>query len=420
MIKVDHENKAWRIGRAVIAIVLVILSAMTIVAAASGATYDVTIIDGDKSVTFSTTADSLSAVLKEAEITIDDNDVINTKEFTPGENSTIKINRGYNVTISFHGETFKTVGYKNVENVLTQEKLEIRDTDTLNCELNAKLSDGMKIIIENPITVKVKVDGEVIEADTYSANVETILSRLGIELGEEDIVKPDRKTTVKEDAVITVKRVTYKEVTKVETEPYGTTYKDNSSMYKGSEYVKSKGVNGEKEVVYKVKYVDGKKVDVETISETVIKKPVNRVVVRGTKNPTAGHKAASVSIGSKNIKTVSNFKLPEKYSIDKNLVPTSYSHKFTGPATAYHGGYRTSTGKIPEPGYVAVDPKIIPYGSKLWIVSDDGKYVYGYAIAADTGGFAWNGSGTLVDLYFNSIPACYEFGRRNVTIYVLD
>ncbi len=420
MIKVNHENKAWLIARAVIAIVLVVMCAMTVVAAASGATYDVTIIDTGRSVTISTRAETLSHVLREADIETDDNDIVITDEFVPGEPSTIKINRGYNVTVSYHGETFKTVGYKNVANVIKQEKLDVTDTDTVSHSLDSRLEDGMIIIIENPIKVAIKVDGKVVKGSTFSADVETVLSRCGVTLGEDDIVKPERGTIIKKNTKITVCRVTYKEVTKTEKEPYGTTYKDTSKMYKGATYVKSRGVNGEKEVVYKVKYVEGEKVGAEAIAETITKKAVNQVVVRGTKKPTPGHTAASVTVGKKNIKTVSNFKLPSKYTIGENLVPTSYKQKFNGPGTAYNGGYRTSTGKVPEPGYVAVDPDIIPYGSKLWITSDDGRYVYGYAIAADTGGFTWNGSGTLVDLYFNSEAECFQFGRRAVTIYVLD
>ena len=420
MIKVNHENKAWIIARAVIAIVLVIMCAMTVVAAASGATYDVTIIDADRSVTFSTRAETLSHVLREADIETDDNDIVITDDFVPGEPSTIKINRGYNVTVSYHGETFRTVGYKTVANVIKQEELDVSEADTINYSPETKLTEGMIIIIENPITVKIKVDGEVIREETFSADVETVLSRCGVELGEDDIVKPERGTIVKKNTTIKVSRVTYKEVTRTEVEPYGTTYKDTSKMYKGATYVKSKGVNGEKDVVYKVKYVEGKKVDEEVVSEKITEKPVNQVVVRGTKKPEPGYKAASVKVGSKTIKTVSNFKLPAKYTIDENCVPTEYKQKFNGPGTAYHGGYRTSTGKIPEPGYIAVDPDIIPYGSKLWITSDDGRYVYGYAIAADTGGFTWNGSGTLADLYFDSTAECIQFGRRAITIYVLD
>jgi len=67
---------------------------------------------------------------------------------------------------------------------------------------------------------------------------------------------------------------------------------------------------------------------------------------------------------------------------------------------------------------VAVNPKQIPYGTKLYIVSHDGKYVYGYAIAADTGGFAKKGRITT-DLFFHTSRECYNFGVRSVRIYVL-
>ena len=189
MIKVNHENKVWKVARVAIAILLVVMCAMTIVAAASGATYNVTIIDNSRSVTISTRAESLMAVLKEADISTDDNDIIVADDFVPGQPSTIRINRGYNVTVTYHGETFKTVGYKNVENVLRQEKLEITDKDIINFSLDNKLSDGMKIVIENPMKVEISVDGEVIVKDAFSANVATILSRCGIDLGEDDIVE---------------------------------------------------------------------------------------------------------------------------------------------------------------------------------------------------------------------------------------
>jgi len=101
-------------------------------------------------------------------------------------------------------------------------------------------------------------------------------------------------------------------------------------------------------------------------------------------------------------------------------VPTHYLASYTGVAKAYHGdpGVASGLGK-PIPGYVAVDPKQFPYGTKLWIVSNDGRYVYGYAIAADTGGFvAMNAC--MIDLYMPSEAMCEQWGARGVTVYVLD
>ena len=70
-------------------------------------------------------------------------------------------------------------------------------------------------------------------------------------------------------------------------------------------------------------------------------------------------------------------------------------------------------------GLVAVDPRKIPYGTRLYIVSSDGRYNYGYAIAADTGGALRSGR-VLVDLFYNTERECVNFGRRQVKVYILD
>ena len=110
--------------------------------------------------------------------------------------------------------------------------------------------------------------------------------------------------------------------------------------------------------------------------------------------------------------------MPSKYTIGKNNIPTNYKYKITGRAAAYcQPGGKTATGKKVMPGRVAVNPKQIPYGTEMWIVSNDG-IVYGYAVAEDTGGFAKKGYYT-VDLYMNSNSQCRQWGDRGVTIYVL-
>ena len=79
----------------------------------------------------------------------------------------------------------------------------------------------------------------------------------------------------------------------------------------------------------------------------------------------------------------------------------------------------TNSLMYPKKDVVAVDPDIIPYGSILYIVSNDGQVVYGYAVAGDTGGALWAGT-AIVDLYYNTYDECCQFGRRDVTIYVLE
>lgn len=116
---------------------------------------------------------------------------------------------------------------------------------------------------------------------------------------------------------------------------------------------------------------------------------------------------------------VSNFENPEWLELDENGVPTEYVSTVCGRSCAYTAkpDALMSTGKTVFQGYVAVDPDIIPYGSELYIIADDGA-LYGYAIAADTGSSVRRGS-IVVDLFMNEYDDCIQWGSRNVTIYVL-
>ncbi|MCR5689150.1 MAG: 3D domain-containing protein [Clostridiales bacterium] len=119
------------------------------------------------------------------------------------------------------------------------------------------------------------------------------------------------------------------------------------------------------------------------------------------------------------VEAMSEKAVPDDLYLDENGIPVGYTKKFTGKATAYSGYGLTSTGRTTMQGSVAVNPKIIPYGTKMWIVSDDGRYVYGYSVAEDTGGFIYWKNAPIADLFMYSEDECNEFGRRNVTIYIL-
>ncbi len=114
---------------------------------------------------------------------------------------------------------------------------------------------------------------------------------------------------------------------------------------------------------------------------------------------------------------ISDIEVPEDILFDENGVPLNYSKKITGVASAYHMGHTTSTGTSVHPGVVAVNPNIIPYGSKMYIVTDDG-WVYGYSSAEDTGGFIYWDNAPIADLYVSSVDFAYQWGRRSVSIYI--
>lgn len=111
---------------------------------------------------------------------------------------------------------------------------------------------------------------------------------------------------------------------------------------------------------------------------------------------------------------------PDWLTLDANGVPTDYRYCIRGKATAYYSGYITSTGTAPMQGTVAVDPREIPYGTRMYITSGDGSIVYGYAVAEDTGGFIYWENGATVDLYMHSYDDCCAWGWRDANIYILD
>lgn len=116
----------------------------------------------------------------------------------------------------------------------------------------------------------------------------------------------------------------------------------------------------------------------------------------------------------------SNVSNPVGTFTDMNGNTVAYSSVVTGSGTAYTApaGSLTATGVTAYHGGVAVNPNIIPYGSKLYIVSTDGSFVYGYATAVDTGGALMSGT-AIVDCFYNTYDECVNFGRRNVNVYIV-
>ena len=150
-------------------------------------------------------------------------------------------------------------------------------------------------------------------------------------------------------------------------------------MSKGTSKITQKGVNGKKSVVYREKIVNGEITDKTVESENEFLAPVSQIMTVGTY--TGGNTGVI-----KNSAAISELKMPSKYKLGSNGVPTNYKYTIKGKAAAYCiPGGTTSTGKKVKPGYIAVNPKQIPYGTEMYIVSDDG-IVYGYAIAAERGG----------------------------------
>ena len=409
------KSRTFRVIAVVMAVV--ILCAGTAFAATSEASYIVDIYDGSQVTRIETTESVAEDVVAEAGIQLSKGDKLILDNFKPEEDSRIIICRLSNVTfVHADGKTVETVFAGTVKELIATQGVTLSDELFSSVDVNAVVTNNMIVKIVKSFDVKINVDGEEKTVKTISETVADLLKEQNITLDSDDEVSPALDTVLTLDMVVDVLRVEYVTRDAEETVDFEVETVRSSAMANGTKKVTQNGETGLKTVTYKDKVVNGEIQSSEVVSEKITKKPVNKVITVGTLG-TSSSKLGNNKI-EKNGKPISEIPLPDKFTIDENNVPTSYKYTITGRGAAYciPGGI-TSTGKPVKPGYIAVNPKQIPYGTEMWIVSNDGV-VYGYAIAADTGGFAKKGYYT-VDLYMNTVDQCYAWGSRYVTIYIL-
>lgn len=398
--------------RMVAAIALVLVCCFALVAAAESS-YTVKVSADGKSETIKTSERSSDAIIEQAGITVGLDDAVNLDHFKVGadseEGNEIRVLRAQTVNIYDDGELAASVTVAGtVQDALDKSGVELRRHDLINTPVDTELTEDTDIKITRAPSVTVTADGKTREVYFKKGTTADVLDRLGITLGENDEVEPSLTTELKAGDKISVYRVTYQERTAEEEIPFETVTRNSSAMANGTTKVTQEGQNGMKTVVYKDKVVDGEIASSEALSETVTKQPIDKVVLKGSKISVSGRGA------------ISTLSMPSRYTLSGG-VPTNAVATLRGSSTAYtaSAGAKTSTGRTARTGYVAVDPREIPYGTEMYIVSADGSRVYGYAIAADTGGFIYN-SNTIVDLYMNSYSECTNWGRRDVVIYILN
>ena len=380
--------------------------------------YDVTIYDGETVVVFTTAETDASKVLENAGITVNEayGDSVSFTNFTGEDGSAIIIRRGVKVTInSFDGTSHTIYTSGTVGDALKAAGVTLPQGTALNYAASDLLEDGMIIEIYDLYNVVIKADGKIIKKSVSGKTVADALELSGVVLAEEDFAVPSVETMLKKGMEIEIFRVTVKERTENEELGYETEYSYDKSKYKDEKQTIKQGENGSKAIVYQDRYVNGELDSSTVVSENVIKEPVNKIVRVGTKDRPASTYPSKIPVGT----PISEMAVPSYVTIGSNGIPTNYSSVINAKATAYCiPGGTTSTGKRAQTGYIAVDPKEIPYGTEMYIVSADGRYVYGYCIAADTGSYIYDVDWT-VDLYMNSEAQCVNWGRRDVIIYVL-
>lgn len=336
-------------------------------------------------------------ILDKFGVKVCDKDVVEKIDDSDGSIK-LTVKRAFDVRVS---DGSKNVSLKmtqgNVKDAIEASGLKFSEHDIINYDLHKTLEKNMKIVITRRTKIIVSVDGEKKEYIVPKGSLRNALNYIKIKLYPDDIINLDLSSNLYENMEIFINRITFEETTYNETIPYTRIKEPTDSLDKGTEKVKTQGREGERKITVRKKFKDGELLNSEEIENVIVKEAVNEVVLKGTKE-----------------KIIKPSKKESNTSSNKN------TGHIVGSATAYTASSkaRTSTGKIPKEGEtIAVNPKVIPYGSKVLVEAVDGSFKKTF-IAQDTGGALKSGS-AIVDIYMSSLSSCKTFGRKQVKVSII-
>ena len=317
--------------------------------------------------------------------------------------------------------------------------------------------DGVsEITVRRNLTVRIDNCGNELTVEASAGTVKALLERLNIVPDENSTISVALDAQVYDGMEISIVRTVHTTEVYTKAVPYETTYYEDDTLPIGTQAVVSEGRNGEMICTADVTYRNGVQTSRNVIKQILTRQATPRIIAIGAADPLADIDFSQfTSSGSddsyeedyepEDIYVPEEEPQPEEDTpsveenepdrddeegqpvIGENTITTAsgevltYTHTMVVEATAYtktDAGCDdwTATGTLARYGAIAVDPSVIPYGTRMYIVSNDGQVIYGYATAEDCGGAI---NGTRVDLYYDTYEECIQFGRRSCTIYFL-
>lgn len=295
-----------------------------------------------------------------------------------------------------------------VQDQTTSQAILGRPTEELRINgLQVKVDDhaaDAQLLLDANQEVSIVKDGQTYTAITRHETVDNLLKRLKIKPDENDMIILDTANGM------SIKIDEEAKVIRKETIP--TTYKtervSNPLMEKGTERVKQAGVNGAIVKTYADTYRQGKVVNADLLGETA-DTAVTEIIEYGTLVSSVDRDDYIVSVNADSE--------GGGYLTFASGDTMLYDFITTCNATAYSGGWATASGYPVGVGNIAVDPTVFPYGTRMFVQTVDGSWVYGMAVARDCGSAI---KGNKLDLWFTSYDEACRFGRHDCTVYVLS
>ncbi len=274
--------------------------------------------------------------------------------------------------------------YSNAKDVLTQAGLTIGPSDEVRLSTE-KLVNGTHIQVYRAIPLLLTFQGKTTQIISGKPTVGEVAAEMGIPAENIQLI-PDAGAATVPNMSIQAVVLTEKLVTEQVVEPIPVVHQSDANLEKGVERTDSEGSTGIKQITTKEYFADGQAVKSEIVGETVLVPAQPQVIHVGSRE------TVPTSRGDMRFRRIAYME-----------------------ASAYHpndgsGAGITATGVRARYGIVAVDPDVIPLGTRLYIPG------YGLALAADTGGAI---VGDKIDLCMEDYGEAYRFGRRTVKVYIL-
>ena len=290
--------------------------------------------------------------------------------------------------------------------VLGEAGLELGSNDTYTTTGGDGVSE-IRICREQ--TVRVDYYGEHLEVTTQGESVGALLDRLDLTWQEGDYLSRPLNAETFDGMELTVGRIFEENQTYTTVLPHETIHCSDGSLPEGTHKILTAGEDGQVLCEAAVTYLNGVETGRRVQSRQVVSQPVSEVIAVGTGTRVPEPAAPPGPVIGRNTVTLPTGEV------------LTYTEKVTCVATAYTcEGYvgTTATGTRARVGAIAVDPEVFPYGTRFFIQSRDGEYVYGVATAEDCGDkrFIYD---TRLDLYFNTKKECIDFGARSCDVYIL-
>lgn len=281
--------------------------------------------------------------------------------------------------------------------LLTEQKVRYSPHDAVYPDAGSELRPGAKVRVAHAVPVVLEINGKRRTLMPTARRVKGLLESIGLSSYADIRLDPPASEPLVAGMIVRLQLLN-RRIERIQSQiAYETRREDDPSLPRGQSRLAVKGKPGVSEKVIEHVWAGNREIEQIVRGDRIVAGPVTEVVKVGTKVPRSVVAAAPAP----------------SISVDVSRGGRSLAMVATAYATGDGGGagWRTATGTGVYRGIVAVDPRVIPLGTRLYV---DG---YGPAVAADTGGAI---KGNRIDLAFNSVSEANQFGRRTVVVHILD